>query len=1111
MVSYKPMEESCHLNPLAEARREAVMERRWRIAVFALSLAGCAAPLGFASAQSGITQRLFSTILFVIAKILEVIIYFIGKLVILVVDCIIAVAQYNHFIDAAPVTAGWPLIRDVTNMFVIVILLAVAFGTIIGYQKLHYKGVLGKLLLMAILVNFSKQLVGVLIDFSQVVMLTFVNAFRAAAGGNFTQALKLDKMLSLAQTSQSVATVTVGQEQNTSVADPLLVKTVIASMLAIFFLGVTIVLLIIMFIYLLARIVGLWIALIVSPLALFLTAVPSVVAGKVNALASGYWEKLGALIAGGPVMAFFIWLTLATVQGGGFGTFGTENLAGATEATAAFQSSGFANAIANIEDVATFFISCIMLLMGVDTAVGMTSSLGSAQLTGLVGKVRSTGIRGAKFAAYGGLAALGGAAVGVSAYAAKKGGGAIERRLDLAGKVGRGIQSAGLAFGSTGIAAAGAKLAQTRVRERKEREGQISKALVGLAPDQRLDQLERMATRTFRDPAGARAANLALARNAVTFEGGMAIGSRFEEEGKKLGLQGDALSAYRDEKTNEYIGTRLEELRKTAAAEGDEDGVKFVADKRKDNPAWMVGDVRDTVAKIAEKTAAIDITKNFPAASLANPEVVDGILRGSDLLNANGEINEGGQWAEKLLKPNGMAAKAIRARHAALLAAATASGMTVQQLLASDEKNETKNKQRRQELGVEGGRLVRQRDGGYAYVSSAAYARGSGEAAGAADARPVRFESEVAAGRRRMEEARAGLAAARSGGADESVIRAGEADLQAARLATLRAGATMGEVYATDRKGSFGNEAAREEFTADIREAQAAGAPHFDAYQTIDGFSLTQNANAFSETRATFVENVDVNKLAHAAALANSRAKTSKTAEDRQVLRNTGNLARAIDIQGQQVQDRLGREIGKRPDAKIERGKLIQSAIEAAKAHEASRGDTARQGDAEKQLRDALAGAGLGTDAMSMDDAKSLLKQQQVQRDEILGTYKKYASSQTGEAVKRVMGAAAAGAAGAAGGVAETAREARRVASENFTPTGRKARRMREEASGSRASAAPEVEPERPGGAPRRRADYRNPAPTPRPPRPRDTRPPDASEIPDLDVPGGSGGGLAGR
>ncbi len=162
--------------------RERNAERRWRVAVLAFATIGCSFPLGFVSAQS-MTQRLISTLFVIFGQFLQVLINFIGKLIILVVDAVIAVAQYNHFIDAAPVVAGWPLVRDVTNMFVIVVLLAIAFGTIIGYQNLHYKGVLGKLLLMAVLVNFSKQLIGLLIDFSQVVMLTFVNAFRAAAAG----------------------------------------------------------------------------------------------------------------------------------------------------------------------------------------------------------------------------------------------------------------------------------------------------------------------------------------------------------------------------------------------------------------------------------------------------------------------------------------------------------------------------------------------------------------------------------------------------------------------------------------------------------------------------------------------------------------------------------------------------------------------------------------------------------------------------------------------------------------------------------------------------------------------------------------------------------------
>jgi len=74
-------------------------------------------------------------------------------------------------------------------MSFILILLIIAFATILR-QESYSKKLLPKLLIMAVLINFSRTIFGLLIDFSQVIMLTFVNAF-SAGGGYFIKALEL--------------------------------------------------------------------------------------------------------------------------------------------------------------------------------------------------------------------------------------------------------------------------------------------------------------------------------------------------------------------------------------------------------------------------------------------------------------------------------------------------------------------------------------------------------------------------------------------------------------------------------------------------------------------------------------------------------------------------------------------------------------------------------------------------------------------------------------------------------------------------------------------------------------------------------------------------------
>ena len=64
-------------------------------------------------------------------------------------------AAYNNYIDSPVVVTGWYLVRDVANMFFVVALLAIAFGTFFGLEQYEWKKSLVKVL-AAIFINFSR-------------------------------------------------------------------------------------------------------------------------------------------------------------------------------------------------------------------------------------------------------------------------------------------------------------------------------------------------------------------------------------------------------------------------------------------------------------------------------------------------------------------------------------------------------------------------------------------------------------------------------------------------------------------------------------------------------------------------------------------------------------------------------------------------------------------------------------------------------------------------------------------------------------------------------------------------------------------------------------------
>src|SRR6056297_3728405 len=100
----------------------------------------------------------------------------IGILVSMVVYSIVAFSNYKNFIHEEAIKHAWEIIVSFCNMLFILILLVIAFANILNIDSYKIKNTLPKVIIMAILINFSLLICGLLIDFSQIFMMTFVNA-----------------------------------------------------------------------------------------------------------------------------------------------------------------------------------------------------------------------------------------------------------------------------------------------------------------------------------------------------------------------------------------------------------------------------------------------------------------------------------------------------------------------------------------------------------------------------------------------------------------------------------------------------------------------------------------------------------------------------------------------------------------------------------------------------------------------------------------------------------------------------------------------------------------------------------------------------------------------
>ncbi len=321
----------------------------------------------------------------VIGWILVPIIGLVSKLAILFLDILVGVAQYNNFINSSAVSYGWVVVRDLCNMFFVLILLIIAFASILRIESYNLKTWLPKLIIMAVLINFSKMICGVLIDFAQVIMLTFINAIKDIAGGNLTEMLGINKILVNSQNGG---------------ADDTTMSSVIGSLfLALIMVIIATVVILVMLITLVVRMVMLWIYIVLSPLAYLLASFP-----QGASYSQRWWSDFSKNLIIGPILAFFLWLSFASM-----GSIHSSNDIAAMKAQNSVDSESgqIATTSTNLAAAATeagskdnmilFIVSIGMLLGGLMISNEMGGIAGKVAGTAMA-KLQSAGTGTLKFA-----------------------------------------------------------------------------------------------------------------------------------------------------------------------------------------------------------------------------------------------------------------------------------------------------------------------------------------------------------------------------------------------------------------------------------------------------------------------------------------------------------------------------------------------------------------------------------------------------------------------------------------------------------------------------------------------------------------------------------------
>ncbi|EKD49365.1 MAG: hypothetical protein ACD_63C00169G0001, partial [uncultured bacterium] len=116
-----------------------------------------------------------------------------GKLLALIsmmFEFVIKDDMFSNFLGNAAVDSGWKITVGVANMAFVLVLLAIGFATILRVPSYHIKKLIVPFIAAVLLINFSKLISGVVLDFCNIIMVTFTDHMKGGnIGGYFAKSM----------------------------------------------------------------------------------------------------------------------------------------------------------------------------------------------------------------------------------------------------------------------------------------------------------------------------------------------------------------------------------------------------------------------------------------------------------------------------------------------------------------------------------------------------------------------------------------------------------------------------------------------------------------------------------------------------------------------------------------------------------------------------------------------------------------------------------------------------------------------------------------------------------------------------------------------------------
>lgn len=253
---------------------------------------------------------------------------------------------------------AWGTFRDFTNMFFILVLIIMAFGTIFDIDHYTFKDMFPKFLIAALLINFSFVIGVYILQIGNGISFVFLQSIKGVAG-QLGKALEIQKLI-----SPNFGTYPGGSL--TQLAPVIITMLGLLTMMLIIlgtFLAAAI--------FIIIRIVVIWLLLIVSPFAWFGYTLPSLK----KSTWSAWWSAFISWSFFLPVYLFFVMFAIYFLNSRG--TVGTQIDASQSHISSTGEVAKFLSGIFGAPDLLFFALGIAILLGGIWAAFKVGNLAGS--------------------------------------------------------------------------------------------------------------------------------------------------------------------------------------------------------------------------------------------------------------------------------------------------------------------------------------------------------------------------------------------------------------------------------------------------------------------------------------------------------------------------------------------------------------------------------------------------------------------------------------------------------------------------------------------------------------------------------------------------------------